>query len=89
VVSSKVQRPYFEAWLKRTRRHLAPSGRLSEAALILSREEGGSESTWRQQLRALLEGDELPSIDLLTRIDSLLSPAKTSARTAELQTALL
>ena len=72
-MSDLTQKPYFEAWLKRTRRQLTPSGRLSELALILSREDGVTEGEWRARLRSLLEGEELPSLDLLTRIDGLLS----------------
>src|SRR5262245_35333070 len=36
VFPGKPDRPYFESWLKRTRKQLAASGRLSEIALILS-----------------------------------------------------
>ena len=70
------QKPYFEAWLKRPRRQLSPSGRLSETAWILSREDGSGHEQWRARLRGLLEGDELPSLDLLVKIDSLLAGAK-------------
>jgi hypothetical protein len=66
-------RPYLEAWLRRTRRLLAPSGRLSELALRLSREDGGTEQAWRDRLRMILEGGEIPSFELLTRIESLLA----------------
>lgn len=75
-MKTKAERPYFEAWLRRTRRQLSPSGRLTEAALILSREEGGSEASWRQRLRQLMDGLEIPSLDLLTRIDALLASVK-------------
>lgn len=71
--AGKLERPYFEAWLKRTRRLLAPSGRLTEAALILSREEGGSQDSWRKRLRDLLDGVEMPDFELVTRIDRLLA----------------
>jgi hypothetical protein len=73
VVGPKVQKPYFDAWLKRTRRQLSVSGRLSEIALILSHESGDLPEAWRSRLRSLLEGEELPSLDLLTKIDSLLA----------------
>lgn len=76
MLSPAVQKPYFEAWLKRTRRQLAPSGRLSEIAWILSLEDGLGHDDWRVKLRVLLEGGELPSLDLLMRIDSLLAGSK-------------
>lgn len=73
---AKEQKPYFDAWLKRTRRQLSRSGRLSEIALILSRESGERAEEWRCRLRGLLEGEELPSLDLLVKIDSLLAGPK-------------
>jgi len=82
------RRPYLDAWLKRTRRQLAPSGRLSEAALILAREEGGSHDSWRLRLRQFLDGVEIPSLELLTRIDALLAPAKVKIAVREGQVAL-
>lgn len=76
---TRVDRPYFQAWLKRTRRQLAASGRLTEVALVLAREEGGTTDDWRTKLRVLLEGAEQPSLDLLMRIDALLAgPVKRS-----------
>jgi len=73
VFTAKADRPYFETWLRRTRRQLAVSGRLSEVALLLSREQGDTQEFWRNRLRDLLEGDEVPSLDLLMQIDQLLS----------------
>ncbi len=66
-------RPYFEAWLRRTGRQFAVSGRLTQTAAVLAREEGGTVDEWRNRLRVLLEGDDMPSLDLLTRIDALLA----------------
>lgn len=73
MISLKPDRPYFEAWLRRTSRQFAVSGRLSQIAFILSKEEGGTPDEWSTRLRTLLEGNEVPSIDLLTRIDALLA----------------
>jgi hypothetical protein len=69
----KPDRPYFESWLKRTGRQLAVSGRLSQLATVLAAENGGSVDDWRSRLRTVLDGTEVPSLDLLTRIDVLLS----------------
>lgn len=66
-------RPYFEAWLRRTGRQLAVSGRLSQIATVLAAENSGTVDEWRTRLRTVLEGDEVPSLELLTRIDALLS----------------
>ncbi|MES2438174.1 MAG: hypothetical protein V4584_03870 [Verrucomicrobiota bacterium] len=75
---AKSDRPYFDAWLRRTGRQFAVSGRLTETAMALAASEGGTVDEWRARLRVLLEGDEIPSLDLLMRIDMLLAgPSKT------------
>ena len=71
--NGKKDRPYFEAWLKRTGKQFAVSGRLTQTAMVLAAEEGGTVDEWRTRLRILLEGAEVPSLDLLTRIDALLA----------------
>ena len=73
VFPGKPDRPYFESWLKRTRKQLAGSGRLSEIALILSWEEGRTPQNWCSYLREVLEEEVTPSLDLLTRIDAILA----------------
>jgi len=73
VFAGKKDRPYFEAWLKRTGKQFAVSGRLTQTAMVLAAEEGGTVEEWRTRLRILLEGEEVPSLDLLTRIDALLA----------------
>lgn len=76
--TAKIDRPYFDAWLRRTGRQFAVSGRLTETAMALAAAEGGSVDEWRTRLRVILEGHEVPSLDLLTRIDALLAgPSKT------------
>ena len=71
--TGRKDRPYFEAWLKRTGKQFAVSGRLTQTAMVLAAEEGGTVDEWRTRLRVLLEGEEVPSLDLLTRIDALLA----------------
>jgi hypothetical protein len=71
----KTDRPYFEAWLRRTGRQFAISGRLTQIAGALAAEEGGTVEEWRMRLRILLDGGEIPSLELLTRIDALLAGA--------------
>jgi hypothetical protein len=77
VFTGKKDRPYFEAWLRRTGKQFAVSGRLTQTAMVLAAEEGGTVEEWRARLRVLLEGDEVPSLDLLTRIDALLAGPST------------
>jgi hypothetical protein len=74
---SAERKPYLEAWLRRTGRELSASGRLSEAALILSRKKGGQAEEWTERLRRILGREEDPGFELLTEIDSILArPAK-------------
>lgn len=73
VLIPKNDRPYFEAWLRRTGRQFAVSGRLTQTAMVLAAEEGGTVEEWRARLRTLMEGNEVPSLELLTRIDALLA----------------
>jgi hypothetical protein len=73
VFTGKKDRRYFETWLRRTGKQLAVSGRLTQIAMVLAKEEGGTVDEWRSRLRILLEGHEVPSLDLLTRIDALLA----------------
>jgi len=81
VPHSNPDRPYFEAWRRRTGRQLAVSGRLTQIAMVLALEEDGGVDEWRLRLRTLLEGNELPSLELLTRIDALLAgPSKPQNR---------
>lgn len=67
------ERPYLEVWLRRTARQFAVSGRLSQTAAALAASEGGDAGLWRQRLMEILDGRELPSIELLTRIDAILA----------------
>jgi hypothetical protein len=67
------RKPYLEAWLKRTRRELSVSGRLSELAAILSAQGELDAVAWRSKLQGILEGEEEPGLELLTRIDTLLA----------------
>ena len=73
VFTPNPDRPYFEAWLRRTGRQFAISGRLTQTAMVLAAESGGTKEEWCTRLRTLMEGNEVPSLDLLTRIDALLA----------------
>lgn len=69
----KNDKPYFDAWLRRTGRQFAVSGRLTETAMALAMSEGGTVEEWRALLRIILEGNEIPSLDLLMQIDKFLA----------------
>ena len=80
----KPDRPYLAAWLRRTRRQFAVSGRLSQIALVLSRQEGGSHELWRGRLAEILDERETPDFELLTKIDRLLAgPVRPDASAGE------
>jgi len=72
----KPPRPFLANWLRRTRRQLAPSGRLSEVSLLLSQREGYTPDYWAKWLRQVLEDEITPSIDELTSIDAILAKPK-------------
>jgi hypothetical protein len=77
VFTPKIDRPYFEAWLRRTGKQFAMSGRLTQTAMALAAKEGGTIDEWRTRLRTILEGNEIPSLDLLMCIDGILAgPSK-------------
>ena len=78
----KPDRPYFEAWLRRTKRQFAVSGRLTQTATLLAAHGDGTTEEWSAKLRTMMDGREMPSIELLTRIDALLAgPSKATAAT--------
>lgn len=80
------RKPYLEAWLRRTGRELSASGRLSEAALILSRKKGGDAGDWAERLRRILGREEDPGFELLTEIDAILArPARREDTSAPVQ----
>jgi hypothetical protein len=88
VFTAKPDRPYFEAWLRRTGRRFAVSGQLSQTAMALALENGGTPDEWRDRLRNLLEGGEAPSLELLTRIDALLTGPPPAPAADEIQGSL-
>lgn len=81
----KPDRPYFEAWLRRTKRQFAVSGRLTQTATLLAAQGDGTTEEWSSRLRTMMDGREMPSIELLTRIDALLSGPAKSNSTADSQ----
>jgi hypothetical protein len=41
--------------------------------MVLAAENGDTPEEWCARLRTLMQGNEIPSLDLLTRIDALLA----------------
>jgi hypothetical protein len=77
----RVSKPFLETWLRRTRKQLSGSGRISQLAWILARDEPQfSHHEWCSKLQAIYQGDEEPGLELLTQIDSHL--AKPSGKLA-------
>lgn len=81
-------RPHLENWLRRTRKQLAPSGRLSELSIILSRSQGHPPDHWAAWLRSVLDGDIRLTLDELTLIETHLTPAAKPPDPAETPTLL-
>jgi hypothetical protein len=73
VFTPNPDRPYFDAWRRRTSRQFAISGRLTQTAMVLASENGGTVEQWSTRLRSMVDGNEVPSLDLLTQIDALLA----------------
>jgi hypothetical protein len=70
--------PYETQWLPRTRRALAPSGRLSELSAILATETSRDRDEWARFLRRILDGEVKPDPELVFRIDGFLGrPVRT------------
>jgi len=65
--------PYFDTWLRRTRKQLMSSGRMSQVATVLAGQDGTSAADWEEKLRAMLEGDTAPGLEILVRIDGILA----------------
>jgi len=67
------KKAYLEVWLKRMRKEFSSSGRLSEIAFILSKEDGSPEREWQLRLRELMNGQIEPDMDLITKLESLIA----------------
>jgi hypothetical protein len=76
--NERLTKPFLETWLRRTRKQLSGSGRITELALILARDGSSfTQNDWILKLQAIFHGNEEPSMELLTQIDSLLAkPAR-------------
>ncbi|MEM9079423.1 MAG: hypothetical protein AAGC74_01885 [Verrucomicrobiota bacterium] len=67
---------YYEKWLPRARRLLAPSGRLTELAMVLSSRDEVSVDEWQGRLRRVLDGKEAPDTDLVFEVERFVARPK-------------
>ena len=66
--------PYFDTWLRRTRKQLTASGRLAQVAAVLASQDGTTTAReWEENLRSMLDGHFTPGMDVLVRIDGVLA----------------
>lgn len=76
-------KPYLESWLRRTRKQLSSSGRLSEIAFVLAEGDSKEQEAWRSRIQKILDGEIEPEMDLVMRIDSLLAKPSVSQNALE------
>jgi len=62
--------------LKRLRRELAASGAVSQLAVLLAAEDGGSPLQWERRLRQILDESLPPDPEILFRIETHLARPK-------------
>jgi hypothetical protein len=67
------QKAYLEVWLRRMRKEISGSGRLTEAALLLSAGDGKKATEWQMHLRKVMDGELEPDLDLITRLERLVA----------------
>lgn len=84
MAAAGISKPYLDAWLRRAAKALAGSGKLSELALILAGDGEMDAVAWRARMKRILDREEEPGFELLTKIDSVLArPAKSTGNGAE------
>jgi hypothetical protein len=72
----KKDRRYVEVWLRRARKELAVSGKISELVYRLQQQATSQHDDWSTKLHQLLDGEWEPNMDELIRLDGLLSSHK-------------
>ncbi len=73
-------RKHVENWLRRTRRELMVSGRLTEIAILLDRVTPIASTSWQVRLQGLLTGDWIPDSDEIILLDRMISLAATGKK---------
>lgn len=88
--NERLTKPFLETWLRRTRKQLSGSGRITELSWILARDNPQfSKDDWRLKLQAIFQGEEEPSLELLMQIDTLLAKPSGSQISVKSDTLLL
>jgi hypothetical protein len=75
-IGEKKDRRYVEVWLRRARKELAVSGKISELVYRLEHQVASQHDDWAAKLHQLLDGEWEPNMDELIRLDGLLSRCK-------------
>lgn len=71
---------YFEKWLPRARRLLAPSGCLSELVLVVSKKKGVPEEQIRRRYKNVLDGKEQPDADLVFEVEQFVTKKRAKSK---------
>ncbi|MGC6426702.1 MAG: hypothetical protein ACON5H_06865 [Akkermansiaceae bacterium] len=66
----------YDAWLTKLRKRSAPSGTVSQWALLLTQKQGGDPDIWAEHLRAILEEEEKATLELILDLDIISAPRK-------------
>ena len=82
-MEAKKDRRYVEVWLRRTRKELAVSGKISELVFRLQQQASSQQHNWSVKLHQLLNGEWEPNMDELIHLDGLLTKRKTPTSRAE------
>lgn len=60
---------HYDIWLTKLRKRSAPSGVVSQWAILLSKKQGGDPAIWVEHLRAILDEEEKASAELILDLD--------------------
>lgn len=82
---------FMQKWLKRLRKDLTQSGRLTELTMHLAGNNPDKAELWRAKIRAILEEEEKPSTEFVLAVDRwvTLKPKSTKGNKADNQLDLL
>jgi len=83
---------YYEKWLPRARKLLAPSGLLTELAYVMAKRQELPEDQVRGRLRRVLDGKEQPDSDFVFEVEQFVAQTRSKSspkteKTGELELA--
>ena len=79
-MASGHSKSYLQKWLKRLRKQLSSSGKISEIAIVLAEGDIEEQEIWRSQLERILSYELEPDLDLVTKIDSFFASSSSIQR---------